>query len=73
MIQYALSMEERITNLEIKMDYLEDFLNQIQEVPVEQTKEIERLKKENKAMAQRLKDVADNMAGDIPNRKPPHY
>ena len=55
------------------MAYLEDFLNQIQEVAVEQTKEIERLKKENKAMAQRLKDVADNMAGDIPNRKPPHY
>ena len=66
-------MEERITNLEIKLSYLEDFMNQIQGVCVEQTKEIEKLKKENKLMAEKIKDLIENAEGDIPNRKPPHY
>lgn len=66
-------MEERITNLEVKVSYLEDFLNQIQEVCVEQTKEIELLKKENKLMKEKIKDLVELTGEDIPNRKPPHY
>lgn len=66
-------MEERLTNIEMKLAFLENFMNQIQEVAVEQTREIQRLKKENKAMAEKLKDVSDNLQGDVPNRKPPHY
>lgn len=66
-------MEERITNLEVKVSYLEDFLNQIQEVCVEQTKEIEFLKKENKLMKEKIKDLVELTGEDIPNRKPPHY
>ena len=65
--------EERITNLEIKLAYLEDFMNQIQEVTVQQTRDIEKLKTENKMMAQKIKELIDNQEGDIPNRKPPHY
>ncbi|MCQ2578799.1 MAG: SlyX family protein [Treponema sp.] len=66
-------MEERLTNLEIKLSYVEDFLNQLQEETVKQAKEIEKLKHDNKILTEKLKDVADNMQGDIPNRKPPHY
>lgn len=66
-------MEERLTNLEIKLSYMEDFLNQLQEETVKQAKEIEKLKHDNKILTEKLKDVADNMQGDIPNRKPPHY
>ncbi|MCI5605860.1 MAG: SlyX family protein [Treponema sp.] len=65
--------EERIINLEMKMAYLEDFLNQIQEVAVEQAKDIEKLKSENKKMKEKIKDLSDLAEGDIPNRKPPHY
>lgn len=65
--------EERITALEVKVSYLEDFLNQIQEVAVEQEKTIETLKKEIKLMSTRLHEVSDAVEGDIPNRKPPHY
>ena len=65
--------EERIINLEMKMAYLEDFLNQIQEVVVEQAKDIEKLKSENKKMKEKIKDFSDLAEGDIPNRKPPHY
>lgn len=66
-------MEERITNIEIKLAYMEDFVNQIQEVVVKQAEEIEKLKHDNQILSQKLKDVYDNMEGDIPNRKPPHY
>lgn len=66
-------MEERITNIEIKLAYMEDFVNQIQEVVAKQAEEIEKLKHDNQILSQKLKDVYDNMEGDIPNRKPPHY
>ena len=66
-------MEERITNIEIKLAYMEDFVNQIQEVAVKQAEEIEKLKHDNQILSLKLKDVYDNMEGDIPNRKPPHY
>ena len=66
-------MEERITNIEIKLAYMEDFVNQIQEVVVKQAEEIEKLKHDNQILSQKLKDVYDNMEGDIPNHKPPHY
>lgn len=65
--------EDRITQLEIKLAYMEDFVNQIQEVAVQQTKDIERLKAENKMMAEKIRDLMENLEGDIPNRKPPHY
>lgn len=64
---------ERIDNLEIKIAYMEDFMNQIQEVAVQQTRDIEKLKAENKMMAEKIKDLIENAEGDIPNRKPPHY
>lgn len=66
-------MESRITELEIKVSYLEDFLNQIQEVAVSQAKEIDQLKKENRLMIEKIKELASYSEGDIPNRKPPHY
>lgn len=66
-------MDEEIVNMQIKMAYLEDFLNQIQEVTVQQTKDIEKLKAENKIMAKRIKELMENQEGEIPNRKPPHY
>lgn len=65
--------EERLTNLEIKMSYLEDFLNQIQEVCVGQAREIEKLKKHNKMLTEKMQDLIDSAGEEIPNRKPPHY
>lgn len=66
-------IDSRLTKMEIKLAYLEDFLSQIQQVAVEQTKELDILKKENKLITQRLKELSDYYEGDIPNRKPPHY
>lgn len=65
--------EERIFNLEVKLAYLEDFMNQLQKVSVQQTQDIEKLKKENKMLLEKVKELSENQEGDIPNRKPPHY
>lgn len=66
-------IEERLTAIEMKLAFMEDFVRQIQEVAVEQAKTIDMLKKENKLISDRLRDMSDYLEGDIPNRKPPHY
>ena len=66
-------LDEKFISLETKLAYLEDFLNQLQEVSVEHTKTIELLKKENKLLSNKIQEMAENLEGDIPNRRPPHY
>ena len=66
-------IEERLTAIEMKLAFMEDFVRQIQEVAVEQAKTIDMLKKENKLISDKLRDMSDYLEGDVPNRKPPHY
>ena len=65
--------EQNLIKLEMKFAYLEDFLNQLQDVTVKQGKDIEKLKSENKVLKDKVKDLSDWAEGDIPDRKPPHY
>ena len=65
--------EDRLTATEMKLAYMEDFVSQIQNVAVEQTKTIDKLQKEIKMMSDRIREMSNQMEGDIPNRKPPHY
>ena len=65
--------EERLTAIEMKLAFMEDFVRQIQEVAVEQAKTIDMLKKEHKLISDRLRDMSAYLEGDVPNRKPPHY
>ncbi len=65
--------EKEIYELQIKLSYLEDFLNQIQEVTVNQSDDIEKLKKENKLLKEKINDLIEFSSEEIPNRKPPHY
>ena len=64
---------ERLTAIEMKLAYMEDFVNQIQNVAVEQTKTIDKLQKEIKMMSDKIREMSDAAEGDIQNRKPPHY
>ena len=66
-------LQDEIIKLETKLAYMEDFLNQLQEVTVEHTNLIEKLEKENKILSQKVSDMAEQLEGDIPNRKPPHH
>ncbi|MBP5157779.1 MAG: SlyX family protein [Treponema sp.] len=66
-------IDGRLTAIEMKLMYMEDFVKQLQEVTVQNGTELARLKKENALMAEKIKEMSDLLEGDIPNRKPPHY
>lgn len=63
--------EERFIALETKLAYMEDFVEKLQTETVEQSRQIEILRKENQILADRYKELLKNT--DIPNRRPPHY
>ena len=65
--------EDRLTAIEMKLAYMEDFVSQIQNVAVDQAKTIDKLQKEIKMMSDRIREMSNQMEVDIPNRKPPHY
>ena len=65
--------EQRIVAAEIKLSYIEDFVNQLQQAVLEQKTELDALRRENKTLAAKLGDIASLLDDDIPNRRPPHY
>lgn len=67
------AMTERLDKLEIKLSYIEDFVQQLQDVVTTHTQTIEVLRKENKILSGKIRDMSDQLQGEIPNRKPPHY
>lgn len=66
------SESNRIDALEMRFTYLEDFVKQLQEEVVAQSKTIEKLYMENAALREKIKELSE-LEGDVPNRKPPHY
>ena len=65
--------DERLTALEIKVSYLEDFLAKVQNVVVEQGDLLDRVFAENRLMREKIKEMSDQLEGDIPYVRPPHY
>ncbi len=66
-------MEERLTALEMKCAYLEDFVNSLQEVVVKQGEQLSVLESEKKALRKKISELSDMVEGDIPQNRPPHY
>ncbi|MBQ6780465.1 MAG: SlyX family protein [Treponema sp.] len=66
-----MNTEERFIALETKIAYMEDFIATLQKEAVANAKQIEVLREENKILAGRYEELAENM--DIPSRRPPHY
>ena len=64
--------EQRIEAAEIKLSYIEDFVNQLQQAVLEQKMELDALRRENKTLAAKLGDIASLLDDDIQNRRPPH-
>ncbi|MBQ9630853.1 MAG: SlyX family protein [Treponema sp.] len=64
--------DEHIVAIETKLSYLEDFINQLQEVSVQQMKQIDSLVAKTKILSERLEDFISGEK-DIPNVRPPHY
>lgn len=66
-------LNSRMTEIEIKFSYLEDFLNKLQNIAVEHDKTIDQMKAENRILKQKVRELVEAQEGDIPNRRPPHY
>ncbi len=64
---------QRLTSIEIKLAYLEDFMNKLQAIAVEQGNAIDRLTAENRVLKEKVRELLEEQEGDIPNRRPPHY
>ena len=57
--------DDRITTIEMKLAYMEDFVNQIQNVAVEQAKTIDKLQKEIKLMSDKIREMSDANENEI--------
>ncbi|MDR2364226.1 MAG: SlyX family protein [Spirochaetaceae bacterium] len=65
-------LEPRIEKIEIKLAFLEDFLNRLQEETLERNALLDKLSAEYGAMKERLLPLSQEPEL-IPSRKPPHY
>ncbi len=67
-------MQERLTEIEIKLAHLEQTVNELNEVLVKHHNLIDGLSDRCDQLTGRIKDMAEDIAGDKPgDEKPPHY
>lgn len=64
--------EERFDALEIRMTYLENYLNQLNDIVLENGRLMEVLKKDQTSLRQQMEDVTNEMP-DPEATRPPHY
>lgn len=65
-------IDERLERLEIKIAHMEDFLDRMQSVVIDQSKQIEKLNQEHRVLKDKILFLTKELE-EIPNRKPPHY
>ena len=68
-----LGMSEDIEKLEIKISYLESIAAELNEVVIEQNKEINHLKVQIEKLEKKVEDLIEETSEARPNRRPPHY
>jgi SlyX protein len=67
-------MEQRITEIEIKLAHLEQALNELNEVMVKHSDLIDRLNQRSERMIQQIELAGNTQSGAEPDdEKPPHY
>ena len=65
-------MDDRLTALETKIAYLEDMVTTLNDLVIAHGRELDFLHANKDRLEARLAELAE-IAGDIPNRTPPHY
>lgn len=67
-------MDNNIEKVEIKISYLENQVKDLNEVVVNQMKDIDALSIQLLKLEQKVSDLIEEAGdGDRPSRKPPHY
>jgi len=64
--------ENRIDNLEIRMTHLENYLNQLNDIVLENGRVLKSIKKEQLFFRQQIDEVTNQLPGPE-STKPPHY
>ena len=64
--------ENRINDLEIRMTHLENYLNQLNDIVLENGKLTELIKKDQIALRKQMNEVSNEMP-DPGAERPPHY
>ena len=72
-LPYNAFMEEEIEQLEIKVSYLESQNAELNDVMIEQGKDITYLKIRVEHLERKVKELIEETGEARPNRKPPHY
>lgn len=72
MKETILQVDERLDRIEMKLSYLEDFVERLQAVVVEQNRLTEKLQQEHRVLKDKILFLTKELE-EIPNRKPPHY
>ena len=64
----------RITDLEIKITYLEETVQELNKIVFRQQRRMDQLEGSVKTLQERIGELEENkQAGDLPHEKPPHY
>lgn len=66
-------MDDKYYDLEIKVAYLEDYIEQMNSVMIDQGKKIDRLIQINKEFNEKLSLIEEGMKETRDNTPPPHY
>lgn len=66
-------MNEDIERLEIKISYLESIAAELNEVVIDQSREINHLKVQVEKLEKKVEDLIEETSEARPNRRPPHY
>ncbi|MFG0268155.1 MAG: SlyX family protein [Rhodopirellula sp. JB055] len=71
-----MSMEDRITELEIQLVHTQRVCEQLNEIVTELSLDAQRRDREMKRLVDQLKELKNNVAepgGDLEEERPPHY
>lgn len=64
---------ERVEKVEVKLSYLEETVEQLNEIVVAQQKEMAELHAHVDALKKKIAELMRNEGEEIANRRPPHY
>ena len=66
-------MESRITDLEIKISYTEDLLDELNRIVFRQQQQIDLLAKEIRSLREQSQNAQAPQPGNLRDELPPHY
>lgn len=66
-------MESRITDLEIKLSFSEDLLEELNRIVYRQQQQIEALQQEMRALRQQMQSTSPGEQRSLRDEIPPHY